>query len=472
MPRVRKFISDMTEEELQEYMEERRKENEKRQARQDAINEQWGKITKDNIDDYLDWVVEDIYKDQDEAALEYARREPDPLSYHLGAGVSIRNIYIHNRDFSEYGETPPEPDDLSHVILTRFMYKLLGEEFELIWHMYPFLISHEFVDLRRGYKKAYGEFPVEIEKKYVEKSGDQSMFQCDGLEEELLDELREAISLKGDVEELCKFEVPERDEEDDSVEYIRYEPPKLKKEKGFVGLMSKYEAMCCREAVRLRFWGKNKKSEEQRALSLMRGNGLGDGYCEGPGWIYFKDPDVMIKSVEILDEAGIKYTMGKRFHCDRELECKKEYRAESFDWENAGKEEKENHLIKTCGLDDLVYPVNDLWRISYDDPATKEKAAAILRENGFQIVLEDEEDIVLNDVAPPCNFEISDFWQGYELLKNMGCCGRPCQFWLIDAIRMIEDDGMKKGFDKEKTGIDYWEKLLEKAKGMETKEGE
>ena len=162
MPRVRKFISDMSEEELQEYMEERRKENEKWKARQDAINEQWGKITKDNIDDYLDWVVEDIYKDQDEAALEYARREPDPLSYHLEAGVSIRNIYIHNRDFSEYGETPPEPDDLSHVILTRFMYKLLGEEFELIWHMYPFLIYYEFVVLRRGYKKAYGEFPVEI----------------------------------------------------------------------------------------------------------------------------------------------------------------------------------------------------------------------------------------------------------------------------------------------------------------------
>ena len=450
----------------------------------------WGKITKDNIDDYLDWVVEDIYKDQDEAALEYARREPDPLSYHFGAGVSIRNIYIHNRDFSEYGETPPEADSLSHVILTRFMYKLIGEEFELIWHMYPFLISHEFVNLRRGYKKAYGEFPVEIEKKYVEKSGDQPMFQCDGLEEELLDELREAISLKGDVEELCKFEVPERDEDDDSVEYIQYEPPKLKKEKGYVGLMRKREAMCCREAVRLRFWGKNKESEEQKALSLMRENGLEDGYCEGPGWIYFKDSDVMIKSVEVLDEAGIKYTMGKRFHCDRELECKKEYRAESFDWENAGKEEREDQLIKTCRLNDTLCPINDLWRISYhNDPATKEKAADILRKNGFHIVLEDAEDIVLNDVYPPCNFEVSDYWQGYELLENMGCCGRPSQLWLVDAIRMIEeqgqvkqmnlsegeaesDDELKKISDKVEIGIYYWKKLMEKAKGMEAKEGE
>ena len=174
----------------------------------------------------------------------------------------------------------------------------------------------------------------------------------------------------------------------------------------------------------------------------------------------------MIKTVEILDEAGIKYTMGKRFHCDRELECKKVYRAESFDWENAGKEEKEDHLIKTCRLDDTLFPIDDLWRISYhNDPATKEKAAVILRENGFHIVMEDDEDIVLNAIHPPCNHLVSDYWQGYEMLKNMGYWGSPSQLWLVDAIRMIEEHGqvkegdagsdneLKKISDKVETGI-------------------
>ena len=98
--------------------------------------------------------------------------------------------------------------------------------------------------------------------------------------------------------------------------------------------------------------------------------------------------------------------------------------------------------------------------------------------------MEDDEDIVLNAIHPPCNHLVSDYWQGYEMLKNMGCWGSPSQLWLVDAIRMIEEHGqvkegdagsdneLKKISDKVETGIYYWKKLKEKAKGMETKEGE
>ena len=172
------------------------------EVRQDAIDKKWGKITKDNIDDFLNWIVEEVYNDQKEEDLEYVRNDPDPVSYHFGVGLTIRNAYIYQRDYSEYGEIRPEPDNLSAIILERLMHKILGEEFEMIRHLYPDLISNEFLELRRDYKKAYGEYPIGIEKKYVEKSRDQSLNRRENLEEELLSELRDAIHQKGDIEDL------------------------------------------------------------------------------------------------------------------------------------------------------------------------------------------------------------------------------------------------------------------------------
>ena len=165
--------------------------------------------------------------------------------------------------------------------------------------------------------------------------------------------------------------------------------------------------------------------------------------------------------------------------CDKALECKKKYRAENFDWENASKEEMEDYLIQNCDLDEPLSLIRELESFRfYDDEKTKERAAGILRENGIHIVLEDDETIVLNNIYPPCNFEVSDYWQGYDLLKKKQSPGGFGQHWLVDAVRMIEeqgannktfsqketesDDKMKKNHNKVKRGFDYLEKLRER----------
>ena len=155
--------------------------------------------------------------------------------------------------------------------------------------------------------------------------------------------------------------------------------------------------------------------------------------------------------------------------------CIKEY----LDWGNASKEEMEDYLIQNCDLDEPLSLIRELESFRfYDDEKTKERAAGILRENGIHIVLEDDETIVLNNIYPPCNFEVSDYWQGYEFLKNNECTGGFGQLWLVDAVRMIEeqgannktfsqketesDDEMKKNHNKVKRGFDYLEKLRER----------
>ena len=117
-------------------------EEEKRKAeeRQAYLKEHYSKITKENYEEFVDWCVQDVYSQQDEETKqkirEQQKQEEDEdeierlkrslFSVHFGPCLTIRNMYLWHRDYSEYGEV--DVDGLSHVIYNRVLDKICSEE--------------------------------------------------------------------------------------------------------------------------------------------------------------------------------------------------------------------------------------------------------------------------------------------------------------------------------------------------------
>ena len=116
----------MSDEELEKKAEERQK----------YLDEHFNKITKENYDEFVEWCIEDVYSQQDDKAKQHIREEKEDeeledlgrflFLQHFGPCLTIRNMYLWNRDYSEYGEV--DIDGLSHYILESVKERIRNEE--------------------------------------------------------------------------------------------------------------------------------------------------------------------------------------------------------------------------------------------------------------------------------------------------------------------------------------------------------
>lgn len=103
------------------------------EVRQAYLKEHFAKITKENFDEFIDWCVEDVYSQQDEETKQKVRNSPpedDERRYlfarHFGPCLTIRNMYLWRRDYSEFGDV--DVDGLSWQIYKRVIERIRNEK--------------------------------------------------------------------------------------------------------------------------------------------------------------------------------------------------------------------------------------------------------------------------------------------------------------------------------------------------------
>ena len=125
------------------------------------------KIRAMSEDAFIKEVALDCIANMKDKDKEYIRDNPCSIDYHFGYALYIRNHYIHNKDFSDV-DFWVEPDHLSGCIMDYIISELLPDEYSHGDDFVNQLFCHkEFIRLRREYKRIYGHYPVDLEKKHA-----------------------------------------------------------------------------------------------------------------------------------------------------------------------------------------------------------------------------------------------------------------------------------------------------------------
>lgn len=124
------------------------------------------RVTAKTEEQFIREVALDCVANMKVETKEYIRDNPYLIDYHFGYALYIRNHYIHCRDFSDV-DFWADPDHLSSCIMTYIFSLLLPGEYIYDDVFIEQLFDHkEFIRIRKGYRKIYGGYPVEIIQKY------------------------------------------------------------------------------------------------------------------------------------------------------------------------------------------------------------------------------------------------------------------------------------------------------------------
>ncbi len=146
------------------------------------------KVNYESEWDFVNDVAEDCIQKLDVEQREMLINHPRAIDYHFAYCMYIRNHYIHGTDFSDV-PFYVEPDDLSAKVMKMILAKLLPEEYLYEDFFTEMLYGHRgFIKLRQEYKKLYGEYPVELVRKYREEmSREQIEEQVESISGETID---------------------------------------------------------------------------------------------------------------------------------------------------------------------------------------------------------------------------------------------------------------------------------------------
>ncbi len=119
--------------------------------------------------EFIEEVADDFIKKLSDKDKEYICDHPFSLEYHFTYCLYIRNHYIYG-NMDKFG-FQIVPDDFSSSIMDCIIEKISSRDPEGIEPLFLYrLYSHEeFMDLRKKYRKKYGNDPDEIIRKYAEK---------------------------------------------------------------------------------------------------------------------------------------------------------------------------------------------------------------------------------------------------------------------------------------------------------------
>lgn len=124
--------------------------------------------------DFVNRVAKDYISNLSDEEKEYMMDIPDSFNQHFGVGMYIRNKYIHGKkETQNFGD----PDYLSSIIVERIFSMLLPEEYDYGDTLTKaFFENKQFLNLRKVYKKIYGDYPkgfVKRAKEYVKLTQDE-----------------------------------------------------------------------------------------------------------------------------------------------------------------------------------------------------------------------------------------------------------------------------------------------------------
>lgn len=114
-----------------------------------------------DIQELIDYVAKDCIKSLSDENKAILVDNPCAIDYHFGYCLYIRNHYIHNNNFSDYGFI--EPDSLSGSIIRKIFELLLPGEYYAKSRFIDVLYSNEdFLELRKKYKDKFGRYPIDF----------------------------------------------------------------------------------------------------------------------------------------------------------------------------------------------------------------------------------------------------------------------------------------------------------------------
>ncbi len=126
------------------------------------------KVTCKTQREFIEEVANDCVKNMSQKDKAYLIENPYGYDYHFTYCLYIRNQYIHCSDFSEV-EWDCVPDNLSHEII-RYIFSILLPEYDydnfFVTCTYD---DRKFIELRKEYKRLFGEYPDFMVKKYSDK---------------------------------------------------------------------------------------------------------------------------------------------------------------------------------------------------------------------------------------------------------------------------------------------------------------
>lgn len=86
----------------------------------------WRTYMANRESEFVEYVAQDVLLQLSDEDKDFLLEHPDPIDYHFGLGLYIRNNYIHGK---KLGFFVFRPDSLSTTIVGRVIEMLQGEKF-------------------------------------------------------------------------------------------------------------------------------------------------------------------------------------------------------------------------------------------------------------------------------------------------------------------------------------------------------